>query len=350
MPLLHFEAGDAFQAEYQMAPEKLLQVKAISALYLDAFASMHLTAYTIGDRDLALGIPMLQELRKKAAFPFLSANLLDAGGKPIFEPSIVKEVAGMKVAIIGAVTGLFVNREQRLREDNLQLKDVAEAVAAEVQRRKAEGAKLFILVGHLNDAEVQTVTKASPELQLVLGGQDISFQNRLTKAGGAHVAKAFMKGKNLGILDVHLKDGSLEFADRDAKKALASRKAEIERDIKTRERSIEQGKKTPGREGSMTYLEQNLVALKTELQTVTMDLEEAKDPSAASSYLRWELKPMDDKLPDEPGLAKAIAVYRKVYPDPTARPAAHAPVRGAETVAPRTVTPRTVPPRPAPPR
>ena len=72
-------------------------VTAKANLMLESLSLMGYDALGIGDDDLTLGKQFLGELSKKAPFPFLSSNLVDAeSGKPVFQSSLIKEINGSK--------------------------------------------------------------------------------------------------------------------------------------------------------------------------------------------------------------------------------------------------------------
>jgi len=320
VPTLHLDAGDAFQSKYTVTDSDRAQVSAAAEVYLKTFAMMGLQAYTIGDRDLALGLVALRKLARKAKFPFLSANLVTPDQKPIFRPSVVLTVAGKKVAVIGATTTLFVNKATLTKIQGFEITDPSKAVAAEVAKHAAAGVKLFVVLGHLNDSEIEEVAKANPQVQFVLGGQGTRMQRVLSKTGSAWHAGAYFRGKNISVLDAYVLKDSLTFVDRDARKGLTQRKAQLERQIQSRETSITSAKADPKRASTVSYLERNLVQLKTELQEVTLDLEDLQEADPNASYVKWELKGMTTAYSDHVQVAKVVAAYRKVHPDPTKKP------------------------------
>jgi len=52
---------------------------------------------TAGEFDLVLGIGCLRELAKKTGFPFVSVNLVDAGGAAIFPRYVIRSVGGKNI-------------------------------------------------------------------------------------------------------------------------------------------------------------------------------------------------------------------------------------------------------------
>lgn len=67
---------------------------------------LHYDAMAVGNHEYNYGLSNLDKARSEARFPWLSANTIAApkGGRKRFDPYIVKEVDGVKVAIIGITT------------------------------------------------------------------------------------------------------------------------------------------------------------------------------------------------------------------------------------------------------
>src|SRR6185369_4879464 len=67
--------------------------------------SLNYDAMTVGNHEYNFGLKVLEKARKEANFPWLSANTYDkATGQPHYKPYIVKEVAGVKIGILGLTT------------------------------------------------------------------------------------------------------------------------------------------------------------------------------------------------------------------------------------------------------
>ena len=58
----------------------------------------------VGNHEFDFGLPRLQKSRREAHFPWLSANTVGTDGAPAFDPYAVRELAGVRVGILGLVT------------------------------------------------------------------------------------------------------------------------------------------------------------------------------------------------------------------------------------------------------
>src|SRR6476660_4500390 len=67
--------------------------------------SLNYDAMTVGNHEYNFGLKVLEKARAEAKFPWLSANTYDKGkNQPHYKPYIVKEVAGVKIGVLGLTT------------------------------------------------------------------------------------------------------------------------------------------------------------------------------------------------------------------------------------------------------
>ncbi len=70
--------------------------------------AMGYDAMAAGNHEFNFGLEVLRKARSEAHFPFLAANIRTtgavAGGKSLFQPFIIKNVSGVRVAIVGFIT------------------------------------------------------------------------------------------------------------------------------------------------------------------------------------------------------------------------------------------------------
>jgi 2',3'-cyclic-nucleotide 2'-phosphodiesterase (5'-nucleotidase family) len=328
--VLHFDAGDAFFPRYDVRKEERKAVEDMATLYIRSFNLMKLAAYTVGDRDLVVGIPLLKKLEKKASFPFLSANVRNENGTPVFTPSILIKKAGLSIGVIGATTALMVNGQVVRETYKIDIKPPANAVRDEAAKLKKQGAQLLILLSHLNATELAAVAKLVPDIHIVLGGQDMRMEHSLKRVGNAFAGNGFMKGKYVSVMDLFIRNESLAFVDRNARSSLENRKRALEGQVRSRERSLDLTKKQPNAKNRVEIIERMIVQAKSELQEVEMDLEEVQDPDPNASHLRRTVTPLNKTIADEPTCAKWVAAYRKIHPDPKRKRRAPSPKKASK--------------------
>lgn len=182
-PKIWLDSGDFFFA----SPEGNMS-KGESVLTLAN--TLGLTAMAVGNHEFDFGPRRLEELAKKAKFPFLSANVRlrkSEKERPAYvKPYIIKEVGGVKVGIIGLITprtplGALPKYVRHLKF----LRPVNEA-AASVKDLREQGCELVIAVTHIglaqegeNYEDEKYLAAQAPGLDVILGGHS---HTRLSKA------------------------------------------------------------------------------------------------------------------------------------------------------------------------
>ena len=83
-----------------------------------------------------------------ARFPHFAANVTNQDGKPLFQPSIVKTVSGVRIGFIGAVTKVTPTIVVPSGVAGLTFGDEADGINAEAARLKAQGIQALVAVIH----------------------------------------------------------------------------------------------------------------------------------------------------------------------------------------------------------
>ncbi|MEP6800303.1 MAG: bifunctional UDP-sugar hydrolase/5'-nucleotidase [Acidobacteriota bacterium] len=102
-PNLLLDSGDTIQG----SPMQAVAFQASPAAgdpTIRAMNALHYDAMAVGNHEFDFGRERLEESRRQARFPFLSANILREDGKPAFEPYVIRTVAGIRVGILGLTT------------------------------------------------------------------------------------------------------------------------------------------------------------------------------------------------------------------------------------------------------
>jgi 5'-nucleotidase len=83
-----------------------------------------------------------------ARFPYLSANVFDGHGHTLFAPSLIREIDGIRVGIIGAVTRNTPTLVTPSGVAGLRFIDEAEAINRAARHLKAQGVKAIVMTIH----------------------------------------------------------------------------------------------------------------------------------------------------------------------------------------------------------
>jgi 5'-nucleotidase / UDP-sugar diphosphatase len=201
-------------------------------LMIDLFNYLKYDAWIVGNHEFDWGIEIFMNALQKSAMPVLAANTL-LNGKPAGElsdathpfakiqPFILKEIAGIKLAIIGVTTpGMpFWLGSEFTR--GMEFQHPVEPVRRAISKAKSEGADAIVLSGHMGlkmrtggddfANTVMALTTEFPETAVFIGGHTHQVvPSRLTN--GVLFTQADHFGIHVGRVDL--------LFDRNSKKPL----------------------------------------------------------------------------------------------------------------------------------
>jgi 5'-nucleotidase / UDP-sugar diphosphatase len=201
-------------------------------LMIDLFNHFKYDAWVIGNHEFDWGIEAFNNALQKSAMPVLGANTT-FDGKPAgslsdsqhsfakIQPFIVKEIAGIKVAIIGITTpgmSFWLPREFTV---GLDFQRPVEPVRRAIAKANSEGAEAIVLTGHMGlkprtggddfANTVMALTSEFPDVAVFIAGHTHqAIPSRLTNRVLFTQADHF--GIHVGRVDL--------FFDRNSKKLL----------------------------------------------------------------------------------------------------------------------------------
>ncbi|RVU49221.1 bifunctional metallophosphatase/5'-nucleotidase [Rubrivivax rivuli] len=221
----------------------------VSALFwhestIDVMNRMGVDIATLGNHEFDAGVAELQRMvnggcrapkagdpavscalgeYEGAKFPFVSANIVQDNGRPLVATSVIREVGGIKVGFIGAVTTDMPSLVVPSGIAGLRFIDESKAINAEAARLQAAGVQALVAVIHeggntgepgstmeWNDAGCanrrgaifEIEKQLSPAVDVVLSGH--SHQGYNCKINGRPVMQATAQGRGLSVLDLVL--------------------------------------------------------------------------------------------------------------------------------------------------
>ena len=193
--MLVLDAGNLFFKERPGTSIEQKEYLLKSEYILEAYRQIGCDAFNVGETDLFFGPAHLQELKKKALFPFVSANLLDKkSGKPLFEPFIIKEVAGTKAGIIG----LFSNT---CRIDPSLVAGDPVAAANKIVTDIRPRVTMLIVLSNLGLEQDRVLARQVPGIDLIIGGRATARLPGPVKEGKTMIVQAYNRGQYLGKLE-----------------------------------------------------------------------------------------------------------------------------------------------------
>ncbi|ODN30557.1 bifunctional UDP-sugar hydrolase/5'-nucleotidase [Fervidobacterium thailandense] len=182
----------------------------------DIFAlnRMNLDAMAVGNHEFDKKRDVLLKQMAWAKFPFLSANIYK-DGKPFFTPYIIKELGGVKIAIVG-----FTTEHTRILEgpnsEDLEFKnviDVAKNLIPELRKQ----AQVVIALTHLGVGQgysdlyttADQLAKEVSGIDLIIDGHSHTNMDKPLVVNGVPIVQAFEWGKVLGRADIEVEAGKV---------------------------------------------------------------------------------------------------------------------------------------------
>jgi 5'-nucleotidase / UDP-sugar diphosphatase len=128
------------------------------------FTAMRRAGYDVwapGNHDHDFGIDALHRFTRLAGMDIVCINLLKEDGTPEFPPSLVYEVNGVRVGVIGAIAP----RSER----SLDMAGTARAMGQEARRLRPETDVIIGLV-HISIRDAEEIARAAPDIDVIVTG------------------------------------------------------------------------------------------------------------------------------------------------------------------------------------
>ncbi|MCP4871164.1 MAG: hypothetical protein GY898_20845 [Proteobacteria bacterium] len=191
VPAFWFDTGNRlFKLDMAMNDIEEAERRLRAILLVDAGSVAGLDASGVGRLDLGTGVDYLRALAVRAAYPMVSANLLDEEGKPMFQTSVLLERDGRTVGVTSVLPG-------NLDGQGYSSSDPKKAARAEVDALRAQGAELVVVLSNLGLSEDKGLAKAS-RADLVLGSHSREVTTEGVRAGRTAIGQAGARGRYLG--------------------------------------------------------------------------------------------------------------------------------------------------------
>lgn len=192
------DAGDVLGPELSFTKNE-------AELTFDAMNVIGLDAFTPGETDFVFGLPFLQALGSRSAFPFVSANIVDpATGEPVFgAPYVVKTLrGGLRVAITGVLDDA-IRFPAYIDTSKFRVLPAIATARGLVDEMRAH-ADFLVLLSHMGMERSAQLAREVPGFNLVVVGHGKPVIKRLEKEGEAVMLATGGAGQYLGRIDLSL--------------------------------------------------------------------------------------------------------------------------------------------------
>ncbi len=167
----------------------------------------------LGNHDFNFGYERLLELKELSDFPLISANVYEKdSGETQFDPYITYDMDGVKIGIFGLTTTETAIKTHPDNVVNVEFKDEIKAAETSVEALKAKGADLIIGLTHIGiegtlAATTRDVIEAVDGIDIIIDGHSHEITDE--KINDTILVQAGEYTKNIGVLDLKVKDGKL---------------------------------------------------------------------------------------------------------------------------------------------
>jgi len=164
--------------------------------------ALDFSAMTLGNHEFDFGVDVLKQRVREARFPVLAANVR---GLPSIQPYVIKELSGLKVAIVGLVTEDTPVTTHPKNVKDLTFSPVADAAQKMVSELHNK-VDLIIVLSHLGFAADIQLAKAVKGIHVIVGGHSHTRVEKPMKIDETLIVQAWEHAKALGILDLTIQD------------------------------------------------------------------------------------------------------------------------------------------------
>jgi 5'-nucleotidase/UDP-sugar diphosphatase len=173
---------------------------------IELMNQMKFDAMVVGNHEFDFGQAVLDRRISEANFPVLGANV---EGMKSLKPYVIKDLAGLKVAIIGVVTDDTPETTDPRNVTGLRFLSPADTVKKYLAELKGR-ADVFVILSHIGLSADRTLAGEVRGIDIIVGGHSHTKLERPVKVGKTIIVQAWEHGKALGVLDLTIEDKEIE--------------------------------------------------------------------------------------------------------------------------------------------
>ena len=184
--------------------------------------SLKYDAMTVGNHEYNFGLKVLEKARQEALFPWLSANTYETKtGKPHYQPYLIRNVAGVKIGILGLTTPGIPNWDNPPNYAGLEFHNpILEAKKWVAVLRDREKVDVVVVAMHMGLGEDLRTGEVSPgqvphendavQIAKQVPGIDVIFMGHTHRdvpslyINGVLITQANAWGRHLARADMYL--------------------------------------------------------------------------------------------------------------------------------------------------
>ncbi len=172
---------------------------------IEVMNAMRFDAMVVGNHEFDFGPKVLKERIAQARFPVLGANVKGLKG---LKPYVVKNLQGMRIAIIGVVTPDTPVTTHPRNVVGLTFSTPESAVRKYIRELKGR-ADIIIVLSHCGFQADKELAARVPGIDVIVGGHSHTKILQPDRVGQTIIVQAWEHAKALGILNLRIKDGKV---------------------------------------------------------------------------------------------------------------------------------------------
>ncbi|MCJ7748019.1 MAG: metallophosphoesterase, partial [Desulfobacterales bacterium] len=197
-PSLLLSAGDMIQGNNWA---NLFQGESV----VELMNGMRFDAMVVGNHEFDFGPEVLKRRVSEANFPVLGANV---EGLKILTPYIIKELRGVKIAIIGLVTEDVPISTHPRNISGIKFFSPMDTVEKYVKELKNK-THMIVVLSHIGHAVDRILAEKVKGIDVIVGGHSHTKVTKPVKVGDTIIVQAWEYGRALGLLDLTSRDGKI---------------------------------------------------------------------------------------------------------------------------------------------
>lgn len=178
-----------------------LSLRSDGRVILEAMNAMGYDALGIGTGELMKGPEVLRERVSEAAFPVVSANLVDsATGEPLFEPYTILERSGVRFGVIG-LTDTDALQGLESSWPGATILRPEETLGGYITELDAQ-VDLIVVLARMGSVEAASLARSVPGIDVIVGGNERYVVTEPQTTGDTLYVQSGHDGEWLGRLDL----------------------------------------------------------------------------------------------------------------------------------------------------
>ncbi|MBP1749609.1 MAG: UDP-sugar diphosphatase / 5-nucleotidase [Deltaproteobacteria bacterium] len=172
---------------------------------IDVMNAMGFDAMVVGNHEFDFGKAVLVRRIEEAKFPVLAANVV---GFDSLRPYVIREVDGLRIAIIGVVTEETPSATHPSNVAGLQFLPVTKTVERYVAQLR-DKVDLIIVLSHIGYNADMALAGAVKGIDVIVGGHSHTKAVKEIMVGNTVIVQAWEHALVLGVLDLTIESGRI---------------------------------------------------------------------------------------------------------------------------------------------